>query len=334
MWFRISSVLLLSALSSVIFAKPLNLPGDMLSAGEQFASTRITMSDWYNSADFIGDSTPIPIDDTQRAFSDANHKGYGFSTQLTYVLGLSEDINLGLRYGYRYEKNEASIDSAAAAEIEGDWINEGGTDLTLLGRYRLHSGTSVDVEFQMPICSASSFSSLCTSNLAVPENSQQTGRDGGQGDGYYRLKTGVASNWVTEMDTHWLGDAYMAITLADDVFGEKVSSPFVFGASFGGIFQLEKNHQWVGKLSVQRMLEYSGYSEQLQTQVNYAQQSQVAFDFEYLWDFLGPLQLRPFAQLAIVQLPTQSFYVNNKKRSLEYTAGTQVTLGAEIRASF
>lgn len=339
MWHRIFTVLLSLSVSAFSYSAGQNFPGDTLAQGEQFASTSVSMSDWYYAADFVGNASPFddegePIDDTQRGFADAQNKGYDFTTYLTYMFGLTSDISLGLRYGYRYQKDESEIDSSGFSNLAGDWKTEGGTDLTLLGKYRLDETTSADLSVQLPICSSSSVSDLCNSRPAIPENNQQTGRSGGQGDGYYQVTGGVSSHWLTEMDTHWMGSLFASATLSDDVFGEKVSAPFTYGASFGGIFFLRKNHQWTGTLRVARAMSYSAYSIQLQENVNYSDSSVVSFKGEYLWDFMSHVQLRPFAVVAIDQQPTQSFVTNNEKRTLEYTAGTKVTLGAELRATF
>jgi len=55
---------------------------------------------------------------------------------------------------------------------------------------------------------------------------------------------------------------------------------------------------------------------------------------EYLWDFMAKLQLRPFVNLAMVQEPAMAFTSGGVRRSIEYTSGSKVTLGAELRATF
>jgi len=333
MWLRFSSLLLLGAFSTTSAAK-LNFLGDTLAPGEMHVSSTTLMRDSHSSAEYVANSSTDATDDLARSFSDANRKAYGFATEVTYLMGITSDFNIGLRYGYEYDKHDTKIDSASAAAREGEWSSEGGTDLTLLGKYRLDESSSVDVELQLPMCSTDAASDLCNSKLAIPENAEQTGRNGGQGKGYYRLKSAMSSNWITEMDTHWQGSIHGAITLADDVFGEKVSSPFTYGASFGAIMPIKKHHQWTGTLSIERMLEYSAYSEQIQTEVRYGRHARTSFTAEYLWDFLGPFQLRPFADFSIVQRPSEKFQINGLDRSLEYTAGTEVTIGASVSASF
>lgn len=330
MWSRVTSLMCLTAISCVSQAAQLNFLGDTLSAGQFHAASALIVKDSHSSAEFVAVANINATDDLVRGYRNANRKGYGFANELTLMYGLTDTINLGMRYGYAFDKHETKIDSSAARELEGDWRSEGGTDLTLLGKYLMNEGTALDVEVQLPVCSAESMSDLCTSTLAIPENSEQDGRSGGQGNGYYRVKTALGSNWVTELDTHWQGSIYGAITLPDDVFGEKVSSPFTYGASFGAIFPLKQNHKWTGTLSIDRMLEHSAYSEQLQREVSYGTFSRTSFTTEYFWDFMHRVQLKPFAQLSIVQLPSEKFQTNGQERTLEYTAGTEVTFGAEI----
>jgi hypothetical protein len=339
MWHRTFIAVLLLLSSTFSFSAGQNFPGDTLAAGQQFASTSMSVSDWYYAADFIGNASLFndegePIEDTDRGFFDASNKGYDFTTYLTYMFGLSNDITLGLRYGYIYQKDESDIFAPSFSNLTGDWKTEGGTDLTLLGKYRLDQTTSADFSVQLPICSSSSVSELCNSKPAIPENSQQSGRSGGQGSGYYQVSGGLSSHWLTALGTHWMGSLFASATVADDVFGEKVSAPFIYGASFGGIFPLRQNHQWTGTIRLQRNLSYDSYSVQLQEQVNYSESSILSFRGEYLWDFMTRVQLRPYAEFAIDQLPTQSFVTNGEKRTLEYTAGTRLTIGAELRATF
>jgi hypothetical protein len=332
MWLRSSTALSLALLSQVSLAQPLNFPGDMLAAGQQQASTKIAMTDRYSGGNYIDDASVAAIDNLDRGITDAHGKGYGFVTELTYMMGLSSDLNLGVRYGYVYEKSESDIGDATGDNIEGDWINEGGTELSLLGNMRLNRFATWENEIQLPICSSSS--SVCKTRLASPQNSKQAGRSGGQGQGFLAVKSGIAGNWLTELDTHFLARAYTSAALSDKVNGQKVSAPITIGASFGTIMPLKLHHQLMGTLSLDYMMDYSAYSTQVQSKVDYGSHSRVSFAVEYLWDVFNQIQIRPFVDLAIVQLPTQTFTLNDQRSRLEYTGGTQVTLGAELSASF
>ena len=339
MWHRISIFVLSLLVSSFSYSAGQNFPGDTLSQGQHFASSSMSMSDWHYSAEFVGnaeffDSEGDLIEDPARNYASANNKGYDFVTRLTYMVGLTRDISIGLQYGYVYQKDEAKVDSLLGGDIEGDWKTEGGTDLTLMGKYRLDESTSADAFVQIPVCSSDAASDFCNSNLPVPENSQQVGSSGGQGNGFYRLGGGVSSNWITVMDTHWMGSLYGAATISDDVEGNKVSSPFTYGATFGGIFPIRQNHMWTGELKVERSMSYTSYSPQIQKEVKYGEHGSVQFKGEYLWDFMSQVQLRPFAIFAMVQQPTLRFERNGIAQRIEYTAGTKLTLGAEIRATF
>lgn len=331
MWIRF---FILFSFSSLLNAAGLNYLGDTLDQGQQFASTSVSLSDWHFSGDFVSIANINPLDDNSRGFRGTNNNRSDFKTTLTYMYGFTSDISLGLKYGYVYQEDDASIETNDFEGLEGDWVTEGGTDLTLLGSYRLSQGTSLDLSLQLPVCSAEAISAICTSKLPVPGNSTQSGNSGGQGKGYYRLGGALSANWVTAMDTHWMGSGFAYITLADDVFGEKVSSPFTYGAKFGFIMPVKENHGWTGTLSIIRMFEYSAYSNQLQTQVNFGQHSTLAITGEYLWDFMDRLQLRPYAEFAMVQRPTEKFVTNDEERLMEFTSGTKVTLGAELRATF
>lgn len=332
MWLRFSTSLFLAFISQYSSAQALNFPGDMLAPGQHQIMTKVAATDWYAGGDYIDDATIAAIDDLDRGIADSRAKGHGFVTQLTYMTGLSADLNLGLRYGYVYEKSNGSVDDESGDEIEGNWVNEGGTELSLLGNMRLNRLAIWENEVQLPLCSESS--SICKTRLASPKNSQQSGRSGGQAQGFFAVKTGIAANWFTEMDTHFLGRVYTSAALSDKVEGEKVSAPVTFGASFGSIVPLQLHHQLVGTLSVDYMLEYSAYSTQVQTKVDYGTQSRVSFQMEYLWDVLSQVQIRPFVDLAVVQRPSETFVLDGQRSSLEYTAGTQVTLGAQLSAWF
>lgn len=326
--------LFLFSFSSLLNAAGQNFLGDTLSEGEQFASTTVSLSDWYAAADYVNNASVEAIDDLQRGFSDANHKGYDFKTFLTYAYGFTKDISIGFKYGYTYQKNEASIASNEGAGFEGDWITEGGSDFTLLGAYRLDESSAVNVFLDLPMCSSSAVESVCNSKLATPDNSTQVGSSGGQGKGYYRIGGAISSNWITEMDTHWMGSLFMSAALSDKIAGEKVSAPFTYGATFGAVMPIRQNHAWTGTLTLTRMLEYSGYSSQAQTKVSFGDQSSLMLKGEYLWDFMGSLQLRPFVHMGMVQAPAQAFLSGGQRRVIEYTSGTKVTLGTELRATF
>jgi len=334
MWFRLSAFFIALFSSQLLWAVAINYPGDSLSQGAQYISTSTRVQDWHYSAEFVGNAKGEPIDELDRGFTSAHDKGYGFGTDITYLVGVTDRLNLGIRYGYLYEKADTKIDSTTGNNLEGEIVAEGGTDLTILGTYKIDANSTWDAEIQLPICSSSSVEDVCTSRPAAPANSQQAGKAGGQGNGYYGLKFGVSSNWLTVMDTHWTGSLYAQAIVSDNVFGEKVSAPFTFGGQFGAIMPIKPNHNWTLMLQVERMLEYSGYSEQLQTQVNYGQQSLVALNGQYLWDIMNRVQLKPFVNLAVRQKPSQSFFENDLKRRIDYSAGTLVTLGAQLSASF
>ena len=308
--------------------------GDTLAQGQQFASTTVSMSDWYAGAEYIDNASIEGIDDLDRGFSSANKKGYDFKTFLTYKYGFTKDITVGFKYGYTYQKDEASIASSEGAGFAGDWVTEGGSDFTLLGTYRLDETSSLDMFIDFPVCSASSLESVCSTQLASSENTTRIGTSGGQGSGYYRVGGAISSNWITVMDTHWMGSLFTSMALSDEVSGEKVSAPFTYGATFGAIRPIKQNHSWTGSISLSRMLEYSSYNSQAQGKVNYGNHSALAVKVEYLWDFMAKVQLRPYANFAMMQEPTITFTSGGQRRSIEYTSGSKVTLGAELSATF
>ncbi len=333
MWFRFASIALIS-FSSMTNAAGQNFLGDTLAQGQQFASTSISMSDWYAGADYINDASIEEIDDLERGFSDAYKKGYDFKTFLTYKYGLTKDVAIGFKYGYTYQKDEASIDSSDGTGFEGDWVTEGGSDFTLLGTYRLDESSSVDVFIDLPVCSASSLESACSTKLATSDNSTRIGRSGGQGKGYYRVGGAISSNWITVMDTHWMGSLFTSMALSDEVSGEKVSAPFTYGGTFGAIMPIKQNHSWTGSITLSRMLEYSSYNTQVEGKVTYSEHSSLVFRGEYLWDFMAKVQLRPYVDLAMIQEPTITFISGGQRRAIEYTSGSKVTFGAELSATF
>jgi hypothetical protein len=330
---RFISILLFS-FSSLVSAAGQNFLGDTLSEGQQFASTSFSMSDWYVAADYVNDATVTGIDELDRGFSAANSKGYNFKTSLTYQYGISDNISVGLKYGYIYQKDESNIDGAQGASFEGDWVTEGGTDLTLLGKYRLEEGTSIDVFIDVPICSSSDAEGLCKAKLATLDNPTQVGLAGGQGKSFYRVGGAMSSNWITAMDTHWMGSVFASAAVSDKIDEEKVTAPITYGATFGAIMPIKQNHMWTGTLTLTRMLKYSSYSVQAQDEVKYSAQSSLVLKGEYLWDFMSKVQLRPFAEFGMVQLPTQAFYSDGIRRTIEYTSGSKITIGAELRATF
>ena len=82
------------------------------------------------------------------------------------------------------------------------------------------------------------------------------------------------------------------------------------------------------------MLEYSSYNTQAQGKVSYGEHSSLVLRGEYQWDFMSKVQLRPFVDLAMIQDPAVSFTSGGQRRTIEYTSGTKVTIGTELRATF
>ncbi len=326
------SALIVFFMGSPALAQPLNYPGDMLPAGQQEVSTHLSMTDRYAGGNYIDDASLAAIDNLDRGIVPARHKGYGFQTDVKYLMGISSDLNVGFQYGYEYTKSNGGIDSDAGNEIEGEWVNEGGTDIRLLANVRMTELAIWENELQLPICSADS--SVCKNRVASADNSVQSGQSGGAAQGLLAYKAGLAANWLTEMDTRWLGRAYGSAALSEEVDGKKVSSPITFGASLGTVMPLAMHHQLVGTLAMDYMFDYSAYSAQIQQKVDYGKQSRVSFKLEYLWDVMNQLQLRPYMGVSITQLPSETFVIDGQRRRLEYTGGTQVTLGAQLSASF
>ena len=270
MTIRILTLCSLVAASGFSHGVAYNLPGDSLSAGQQYVASSFSVNDWYSSGSFVGNAQRDAIDDNARGFSRAHHKGYGFTSDLTYMLGITDSLTLGLRYGYGFDKGSTKIDDTIGDQVESELISEGATDLTVLAKIKRHAHSTWDVEVTLPICSAESVQDVCTSRPAIPETVDQSGEAGGQGNGFYGIKLGISSNWVGVSDQHWLASASIEGALADEVYGHKVSSPVTFAAQFGIYSTLEARHHWSLMVDVRKMLEYSAYSEALQTEVDLA----------------------------------------------------------------
>ena len=357
MWLRFSLPFILCAINSTASAAALDLPGDTLVKGQQFVGSETSMSDWHYAAKFISDTDTVSygetkcpdseeadgsctLEDKDRGIVDGNNNGYDFGTSITYLYGLTSDIAVGVRYGYQFEKDDSDInsDAAAAADLQGDIQNEGGTDVAIMGMYRFADGIALTLDLQLPICSADSSESLCNSDRARPSNDSSSGASGGQGSGYYQLSGELAANWLTELDTRWYGRIFSSVTLADDVMGYKSSSPFIYGFGFGHAYSAFGGHNLLTELTLVRALEYSAYSDQVQADVRYSRQSSLAIKTDYLWNWLPNVQVRPFIDFALVQQPNMRFETefedNTESRGLEYSAGTHITMGAQVRASF
>ncbi len=360
MWLRFSLPLILCVLNSTASAAALDLPGDTLVKGQQFIGSETSISDWHYAATFVsdtdtvsegekcrteeetdvGDIAPCTLDDSARGIADGNNNGYDFGTSITYLYGVTSDIAVGVRYGYQYEKDDSDIDSGApaAADLQGDIQNEGGTDVALMGMYRIVDGVALTVDLVLPICSSDSASSLCNSDRAQPDNDSSSGASGGQGNGYYQLSGELAANWLTELDTRWYGRVFSSITLSDDVMGKKASSPFIYGFGFGNAYSAFGNHNFLTEITLVRAMEYSAYSDQVQADVRYSRGSSLAMKTDYLWNWLPNVQIRPFLDIALVQQPSMrfesEFEETTDSRGLEYSTGTHITLGAQLRANF
>lgn len=310
------------------------LPGDHLSQGQQYVASDMAIEDWYSGASFVGNAQREAIDDNARGFSGANYKGYGFSSRLTYLLGVTDDLTIGLQYGYEYDKNAIDVVDGVGDQIDGELVAEGGTDLTILAKFKRGRHSTWDAALILPVCSSEAMSDVCSSRPAVPRNSEQDGAIGGQGDGFYGVALGVSSNWISLTDLHWFGRAQVLGFISDEVYGQKVSAPLALHAELGLLMNIQPRHDWSLALQVGKKRPYSGFSEFLQTQVEYGEQSHIALKGAYHWQVGPRVQFKPFAQFAIRDLPTEQFAENGLLRRIEYTAGTQFMLGAQISANF
>lgn len=334
MWFRILTFFSLGMTSSLSWSIAYNLPGDHLAQGQQYLATRFAAQDWYSSASFVGNAESDAIDDTARGFSRAHHKGYGFQSDLTYLLGIMDGFNMGVRIGYAFDKATTRIDDTVGDPFEGELSSEGATDLTLITKIKRHRHSTWDIELDLPICSAESVQSVCTSRPAEPKNSQQSGQAGGQGQGYYGIKLGLSSNWISVSDSHWFGQASIQAFKSDEIYGQKVTAPLTFDAQFGFLSTIEADHKWSMALQVKKKASYSGYSELLETQVQYGEQTHLGIKAEYHWLPFKQVQVKPFVELATRKLPSEQFEENGLARRLEFTTGTQFLMGAQLSAAF
>jgi hypothetical protein len=334
MWLRTSLLIPLYIACSSASAATLNFPGDTLAKGQQFVSSSTGMGDWHYAGEYIGVATIAEKENSQRGIVDSKNNGYSFSTVINYLYGLSDDLSVGLSYGYRFDKEESTISGTQAPGLQGELKSEGGTDVSLLGAYRLLDGVAANVALVLPMCSASAVDAVCNTEPAKPTNTVSKGESGGQGDGYYQLNGELAANWLSEDDERWFARLFSSITLSDSVFGNKASSPFMYGFGIGHAYSVGEGHNLISQFKLTRGLEYSAYSEQVQADVSYSDQSSLGFKTEYVWSWLPSVQVRPFFEVAIVQQPDMTFVSNAVDRSLEFTGGTYVTLGAQLRASF
>lgn len=321
-------------LTGSVTAAPLNYPGDMLSAGQQTIITEVAVSDWYASGEYINDADKDFAEVFERGIVDARTKGYGFRTLVNYWFGLSKDLNLGVRYGYAYDKHDVEVGGNEAIEYNGEWKNEGGTDIDLMAKYRYNDISVFEAELRIPGCQGSSSGALCSSRLGRPGNTEQGDISGGQGQGHFSMKLGMAANWVTPMETHWAARAYIEGGISDEVGNAKVQTPLQVGGSFAAIFNENSDHHWMLSLNLVRKHNYDAYSEQVQQEVDYGSASRLSIRGDYFWDVMPILQVRPFADFAIEQRANVSFVKEGVARRFEYAGGSNVTLGAEIVAHF
>jgi len=331
---RILTFYALVVASGVSHSVAYNLPGDSLSAGQQYVASSFSVKDWYSSGSFVGNAQREAIDDTARGFSRAHHKGYAFSSDLTYLLGVTDTLTLGMRFGYEFDKDSTKIDATIGDQVESELVSEGGTDLTVLAKLKRHAHSTWDLAVTLPICSAESVQDVCTSRPAIPKTVDQSGEAGGQGKGYYGIKLGMSSNWIGLNDQHWVAGASIAGALADEVYGNKVSAPVTFAAQFGLYNTLMARHHWSLMVDVRKMLEYTAYSEALQTEVDFGEQSHLGLTAQYHWQPFNGVQIKPFAELATRELASEKFVSNDLERHIEYTTGTLFVLGAQLSASF
>jgi len=334
MWLRSSLLISLYLACNPAGAAALNFPGDTLAKGQQFVSSNMGMGDWHYSGEYIGVATVDEKENSQRGIVGANNNGYSFSTVINYLYGVNDDLSVGLSYGYRFDKEDSEISGTQAPSLQGELKSEGGTDVSLLGVYRLLDGIAASASLVLPMCSASAVDAVCNSEPAKPKNSVSEGESGGQGGGFYQLNGELAANWLSEEDGRWFARLFSSITLSDTVFGNKASSPFVYGFGIGHAFSVFENHNLITQFKLTRGLQYSAYSEQVQADVSFSESSTLGFKTEYVWTWLPNVQVRPFVDVAIVQRPDMKFVSEEVDRSIEFTGGTYVTLGAQLRASF
>ncbi|EAT11250.1 hypothetical protein HF888_00080 [Bermanella marisrubri] len=320
--------------AGTVSANSLDHPGDMLSTGQQTVINEVSVSDWYASGEYIDNAEKDFSEVFDRGIADARKKGYGFTTLVNYWLGVSRDLNLGVRYGYAYDKYDVEVSGNDAVAYNGEWKNEGGTDIDLMAKYRYNDISVFEAEVRIPGCQGTSRGVLCSSKLGRPGNSEQSSVSGGQGQGHFSMKLGMAANWITPMETHWAARAYVEGGISDEVGNAKVQTPIRIGGSFAAIFNENTEHHWMLSLNLMRQHNYDVYSEQVQQEVDFGSASRLSIRGDYFWDVMPILQVRPFAEFAIEQHPNASFDKDGVARRFEYSGGSHVKLGAQLVAHF
>ena len=303
-------------------AGQVNLPGDMVSSGGHYIKLDNAYSEWQTSGEFITNSSALDEDDRQQ-YSVRDH-GNRWQHSLTYFFGLTDNWNLGLEQGYAESRWHHSQEDDALNPTEGSFESAGETDLTLLLRYGLAKGASLNFDLSPPIAGANQARS----------NTTDSGQQGDEGRGYTQLGTEVAANWITELGTHWLGSIRLDLTTRDKVNGEGVTGPWCAAFNFGSNISLTESQNLVFQWHLMRGFPYKSYNAALDKEISYGDQSRFGFNTEYQWDLTDSLQLQSYLKLAMTQPPVQKFSQAGAKQRVELTGGTYTTLGLALKAEF
>lgn len=308
----------ISLVSANTAAVQLNLPGDTLPAGSSHILFENEFSEWQSSGDYLDSTTSLDADD-RNEYTVRGH-GNRWQHSLTYLFGITDQWAIGMEQGYGESRWHQSIGDDGVGSGEGSFESAGETDSTIIVQQKVADGVALTYDLAPPTAGAN--------------QAQSNGTQGDEGRGYTQLGAEVGANWLTELNTHWIGRARLDATTRETVDGEAVSGPWCIEVEFGSNLTLKDDQALVLTWRLMNGFPYTSHDATLGRDVNYGDQSQFGFNSEYQWNLTSWMQLQGYLNLAMTQPAVQKFKVGGVKQRIEEAGGTYTTLGLALKAEF
>lgn len=296
----------------------INLPGDTLSAGSSHVLFENRFSEWQSSGDYLDNTTTLDADE-RNEYTVRGH-GNRWEHLLTYQYGITDRWSLGIQQGYAESRWRHSIDDNANTASEGRFESAGETDSKLFVQQGLAEGVAMTYDLSIPSAGAN--------------QAQSNGTQGDEGLGYTQAGIEIGANWLTELNTHWLGRARLDANTRQTVNGEAVSGPWCISVEFGSNLVLKDDQALVLTWHLMNGFPYTSYDKSLGRDVKYGDQNRFGFNSEYQWNLTSWMQVQGYLNLAMTQPAVQKFKMGGVQQRVEEAGGTYTTLGLALKADF
>lgn len=298
------------------FAAQYDVPGNVLSQGEQFIRVNSELVQWHNTGDEIANASDPDAD--ARVSNRVRDDGEQMYMRVTYALGMSPKWTIGAQLGQGQTQTDTKI-STSGGGFSGRNEATGMEDIAFFSRLALGQGGAFTARVDFPTADA---------KPAVTEWNTQAGQTGAMGRGYAVLRLGLEANWTTELQTQYTGS--LGIKLADsrEVDGLTYTEGNGLSMSFGRIFALEDNAHFILSTGYEHSFAHQNEGHDISSGMNVYARGEYKRRLHQQWF------LQPYLDLSMNQPGIERFDLDGQPRQVEYMGGTQTELGLSLFSQF